>query len=303
MVMNNELFSDEMEFDDMIDDSSADAEENPFDKSMLDDIHMEWTDDGETVLTVDPDAEVVYEDEGEEGSAEPVDTSTAEAQTPAVQPDPWEDRYKNLQSWSDKVQHENQQLKEAVARLEGRVDEIGKPAATSEEDPLEAVDFSSPEAVKDWVKGEVERQTKSTLNEILPNAEQIRIDNEVGVELREAMANLPDFLHYMPAIQRFYGQFPDTPTTFAEAYEIVKAFVGPPGTTTPKEAPPQGTPTGNPQSRPNAPAESAEALKAKAARLRTEEGVAGTDPSSALGRGEVSSIADAMQVAADELYD
>lgn len=301
----SEFFSEEVstEFDDMVEDSLGLAEENPFDKSMLDDIDMEWTDEGETILTVDPDSEVVYEDEDEEGGAEAADTSVAETQTPAVQPDPWENRYKNLQSWSDKVQHENQQLKESVARLEGRVDEIGKPAATAEVDTLEGVDFSSPEAVKEWVKGEVERQTKVTLNEILPNADQIRIDNEVGVELREAVANLPDFMHYMPAIQRFYGQFPDTPATFSEAYEIVKAFVGPPGTTTPKAAPPQGTPQGNPQDRPNAPAESAEALKAKAARLRTEEGVAGTDPSSALGRGEVSSIHDAMQVAADELYD
>ena len=60
-----------VEFDDVAEETLGLTEKDPFDQSILDDIEMEWTDEGETVLRpVDPDAEVVYLEEGDDGSAE-----------------------------------------------------------------------------------------------------------------------------------------------------------------------------------------------------------------------------------------
>ena len=300
------MFDDEaiVEFDDVAEDTLGLTDKDPFDQSILDDIEMEWTDDGETVLRpVDPDAEVVYVEEGVEGSAEATGEPKPTGTPPSDKVVDWEERYKNLQSWSDRVQTQNQEMKDTVARLEGRVDEIARPTeGTPEADALDDVDLNDPASIKAWMKDEVARGVQTTLDEILPNAQQIRVDNETSRELQQIIANRPDFMQYMPAIHRFYQQFPNTTASYEEAYQIVKTFVKPTAAQPPsKPTPPQGEAPGNPPPQPSPSAESQKALREKAARLRTEQGVHSSED--ALGGGEVESIQDAMVAAADELYE
>jgi hypothetical protein len=300
------MFDDEniVEFDDLAEEAVGLTEEdNPFDKAILDDLEMEWTDEGETIIRPsDPNAEVVYVEEGEEEAAE-TSTEPQPTQAPSdVKATDWEDRYKNLQSWSDRVQTENQALKETVARLEGRVDEIStqQQGTPEEADTLDEVDLSDPAAVKEWMRAEVRRGVE----EILPNAQQMTIDHEVGRELQSAIVEIPDFMQYMPMIQRFYQQFPNTEATYQQAYKIVKTFVpDKPTAAQPasETAQPQGETPQAPSQQPTPSAESREALEAKARRLRTEEGVHSSETT--LGGGEVKDIQDAMQMAADELYE
>ena len=300
------MFDDEsiVEYDDVAEETLGLTDKDPFDHAILDDIEMEWTDEGETVLRpVDPDAEVVYLEEGDDGSAEATGQPKPDGAASSAEADPWEERYKNLQSWSDRVQTENQKMKETVARLEGRVDEIGKPTeGTQDADTLDDVDLSDPVATKAWLKEEVERGVKATIEEILPNAQQIRVDNETSRELQHIIANRPDFMQYMPAIHRFYQQFPNTTASYEEAYQIVKTFVKPTAAQPPsKTTPPQGETPGNQSPQPSPSAESQKELREKAARLRTEQGVHSSE--TALGGGEVENIQDAMVMAADELYE
>jgi hypothetical protein len=307
--MSNELNFQEEYIDESPDvaDEQLGLTDDPFDEAfnLLDEMDMEYTDDGETVIFQrEQDADAEGNESTEEGSAETPDPS--QTQTPPAKAEPqhdWENRYKHLQSWSDKVQHENQQLKERLARVEGRIDEMGKGQPQDQEtDTLDSVDLSDPQAIKQWMREEVERNTRATIDEILPNADQIRIDNEVSRELQTVIDQNSDFMHYMPAIHRFYQQFPNTTASYQEAYQIVKAFLGQPAQPTQPQPTPQGQdaedqPT--PDHKPS-PKESREEALARTKRLHTETSVAANDPT-ALKGGEVDSIQDAMVAALDEM--
>lgn len=211
--------------------------------------HVEGVDhvDGSTVLRMrSSEPAVESSSEPAESPEEPSAADTPVAQSQADSPDGgWEARYKEIQSFATRTSQENAELRERLARIEGRL-EGSAPAEESEDD----ADTLDPE-MADSLRSFLSKNLKGLLQETLGVDPEIfsPMANEYGYmkEVRETAAQKEDFSEVLPDILSLYERFPSADITVSQAYDIVKAF----RQQTPQQTPP---PPAAPTSAPSAPA-------------------------------------------------
>jgi hypothetical protein len=268
------------------------------------DIDMELGEDGSINMVVyDEDG---YPPEGLETGDELEDEEYEEA--PTEEHVVLQKRWKDLTGWSTQLAQTNAELRRVnqdleirMARLEGGQ---GQPSGEVQEEPtLPDIDWSDPVAVNRFVNETAEAKATHIVDERMKPLEPVISQYAIMDELGAAVSKHTDFMTYWDDIQAYYSRFPESEISYSEAYELVKAFQ--PSKAAPTTQPP-GQPTGEepdvveptPRKKPEL---TRQQMIDRAIRLRTEEGVSGTDVG--LDREPViETIRDAMDAASEEVF-
>ncbi len=271
------------------------------------DIDMELGEDGSIDMTVydkdgydpnDPDAPL----DDDEISDEEVDTLLEEHEV-------LEGRWKNLTKWSTQLSQQNAELTKVnrdleirMARLEGG--QAPPSGDVTEEPTLPDIDWNDPAAIHRHYAEAAEQKAATIVEEKLKPLQPVLDQHNIMTELGTAVGQNTDFMDYWDDIQAYYNRFPESEISYQDAYELVKAFQPskavqptiPPGEAPTDEAPDVDEPT--PRKR---PALTRQQMIDRAARLRTETGVSGTDVG--LEREPViETIRDAIDAASEEVF-
>jgi hypothetical protein len=211
-----------------------------------------------------------------------------------------ESRYKNLQGEFSRVTEERKELREKIARLEGRLDAMEPKDAPVEEPPLSYEEMeeirNDPEKLAEYVKQKVQAA----------DAEKQKAQDELRGNLQNeydaVVAAHPDFVEVQGEVKSMLDAMPESNLSFEQAYGLVKwgqmieehvraEVAGGPKDTA--EGPPQGTPP----TPPNAPATpvTTPAAPAAAPHVRMETGVS-ANAEEFDQQPKVSSIRDAMNI-------
>jgi hypothetical protein len=269
------------------------------------DIDMELGEDGSINMVVyDKDG---YPPDGEETGEELEDDDEYE-EAPTEEHVVLQKRWKDLTGWSTQLAQTNAELRRVnqdleirMARLEGGQ---GQPPGEVQEEPtLPDIDWNDPVAVNRFVNETAETKAKQIVDERMKPLEPVISQYAIMDELGTAVAQHTDFMTYWDDIQAYYNRFPESDISYSEAYELVKAFQ--PSKAAPTTQPP-GQPTGEepdveeptPRKKPGL---TRQQMIDRAIRLRTEEGVSGTDVG--LDREPViETIRDAIDAASEEVF-
>ncbi len=265
------------------------------------DIDMELGEDGSIDM-------VVYDEEGYALDDE-LDDEEYEDEAPTEEHTLLQKRWKDLTGWSTQLaqtnaelRRVNQDLEVRMARLEGG--QGRSPEDVIEEPTLPDIDWSDPEAVNRHIAETAEKKAATIVEERLKPLQPVIAQYDIIEELGAAVQGIPDFMTYWDDIQAYYNRFPESEISYKDAYELVKAFQ--PSKAAPTTQPPGDEPTGEepdveePTPR-KKPALTRQQMIDRAARLKTEEGVTGTDVG--LDREPViETIRDAINAASEEVF-
>jgi len=269
------------------------------------DIDMDLGEDGSINMTV-------YDEDGRPAGEEFIDDdeyiSDEEVDTLQKDHEVLEGRWKDLTKWSTQLsqtnadlQRTNQDLEVRIARLEGGQGQ--PPADVTEETTLPDIDWSDPEAVNRHIDTTAEVKAARIVDERMKPLEPVVAQFEVMEELGGAVAANADFMTYWDDIQAYYNRFPESEISYQEAYELVKAFQPSKAATTthpPADATGEEPDVVEPTPR-KRPALTREQMIERANRLRTEQGVSGTEVG--LDREPViETIRDAIDAASEEVF-
>jgi hypothetical protein len=304
--MAEDFFMDEEPVDTYVDDNDPlDVVANAIEDQ---DIDMELGEDGSIDMVVydadgnPPDEEGLHDDDYEyEATDEEVDDLLDEHTV-------LQGRWKDLTKWSTQLSQTNAELRQAnqdlevrMARLEGGQGQ--GPGDVTEEPTLPDIDWSDPTAVNLHIAETAEKKAATIVEERMKPLEPVIAQYEIMEELAGVVQGIPDFMTYWDDIQAYYNRFPESEISYKAAYDLVKAFqpskaaptTQPPGQPT-REEPDVEEPT--PRKK---PALTRQQMIDRANRLRTEQGVSGTDVG--LDREPViETIRDAINAASEEVF-
>lgn len=226
-------------------------------------------------MKVDSEGQIVFDTGTAEpsGVPDPSVAPVAPVVTPAVEPIvtpavDWEKRYKDLQSDYTTKAQELSEVKSTVANLTGKVEALlsGKERTPEDSD--------SPSFQEETEEAKITRLVTKTLETVLGTGaiKSINAQSALQREFDAVQVKYTDFKEFAPAMKQVMEKLPDLHLNFEQAYLLTKKLASEVTTAAPGtvEAP-KTTTTQTPATPSTA---QVDALKAKAASLRTEQGVA-----------------------------